>query len=321
MFNRIKNLFKKQTQETKTTGKEETESGSQRVNTLPLKLEEATKPLTPKDIDNILAQRTSKVEPPQLVSAVCQSAGLEREHNEDALFSLTTTLSTNDNSIQFGLYIVADGMGGHQLGEVASSTAIRAMTEHIIERLYLPLFGANPTIPEDSITEILENGISKAHQEILARTRGGGTTLTCVLILGNQMTIAHVGDSRAYHIAGNGTIETLTRDHSLVKRLEELGQITAEEAAVHPQRNVLYRALGQGEPFEPEILTSPLPKTGYLLICSDGLWGVVPEDVILEIINKNENPILATQSLVDAANAAGGPDNISVILVKLPSSE
>ena len=113
-------------------------------------------------------------------------------------------------------------------------------------------------------------------------------------------------------------MKPLTRDHSLVRRLEELGQLTPEEAAIHPQRNVLYRALGQGEPFEPEIITAPLPQPGYLLVCSDGLWGVVPEERMGEIIKSA--PLLSTacQGLIDAANAAGGPDNISAILVRLP---
>jgi len=105
-------------------------------------------------------------------------------------------------------------------------------------------------------------------------------------------------------------------DHSLVRRLIELGQLTEEEAAVHPQRNVLYRALGQTEPFEPEINTMVLPHPGYLLICSDGLWGVVPEAEIFRIVMNAENPSLACHRLVEAANAAGGPDNISVVLLQ-----
>jgi serine/threonine protein phosphatase PrpC len=113
-------------------------------------------------------------------------------------------------------------------------------------------------------------------------------------------------------------MKPLTRDHSLVKRLEELGQLTPEEAAIHPQRNVLYRALGQGEPFEPEVITAPVPDSGYLLICSDGLWGVVPERELGMIIKNSTTLHDACQYMVDAANEAGGPDNISAILVRLP---
>ena len=111
-------------------------------------------------------------------------------------------------------------------------------------------------------------------------------------------------------------MEALTRDHSLVKRLQELGQITPEEAAVHPQRNVLYRALGQGEPFEPEIISTTRPESGSLLVCSDGLWSIVGQEGLQTIIKSGINPQDICDRMIDAANDAGGPDNISAILVE-----
>jgi protein phosphatase len=164
---------------------------------------------------------------------------------------------------------------------------------------------------------VFHSGIEKANEEILKNSYGGGTTVTAVLILGEQMTIAHVGDSRVYSIDNNGIVEPMTRDHSLVKRLQELGQITPEEAAVHPQRNVLYRALGQGEPFEPEIISTSRPDKGALLICSDGLWSIVGQETISEIINNGSSPQETCDKLIDAANDAGGPDNISAIYVDI----
>jgi len=280
-------------------------------------IEADTKPLSAEDIKQVLSEKSNDIEIRELNVSVGQSIGLERDHNEDSLFSITANLSSNASSLLFGFYVVADGMGGHLHGEIASATAVRVISEHVMSKLYAPLFGLSPAIPDESITEILEDGVFKAHNAILEKTSGGGTTLTSVLILGKQMTIAHVGDSRVYRIKNNGTMESITRDHSLVKRLEELGQITAEEAAVHPQRNVLYRALGQGEPFEPEIFTNPLPEDGYLLICSDGLWGVVPEVQIGKIITESSDIYEATDTLVKTANAAGGPDNITAILIKL----
>jgi protein phosphatase len=112
-------------------------------------------------------------------------------------------------------------------------------------------------------------------------------------------------------------MQVLTRDHSLVKRLEELGQITAEEAAVHPQKSMLYRALGQGDSPEPDVFSASIPHPGYIMVCSDGLWGVIPQDRMFEVISDAPSPQRACQSLVDMANAAGGPDNISVILARL----
>ena len=283
--------------------------------------EEVTKPLSPQSSVVLpLEGETSRLglDPPQLIACCAQSVGRQRDHNEDALFSLTTTMACNGGNIPFGLYIVADGMGGHQHGEIASETGIRAMSEHILTKLYLRLISTDPQPADEPLREILQEGVQLAHEAILENVTGGGTTLTTIVVLSNRMTIAHVGDSRVYSVSINGRMKPLTRDHSLVRRLEELGQLTPEEAAIHPQRNVLYRALGQGEPFEPEIITAPLPQPGYLLVCSDGLWGVVPEERMGEIIKSAPQLSQACQGLVDAANAAGGPDNISAILVRLP---
>ena len=157
----------------------------------------------------------------------------------------------------------------------------------------------------------------RAQRAIQREAPGSGTTLTAALVLGQQITIAHVGDSRAYFIYPDGRVEPLTRDHSLVKRLEELGHITADEAVNYPHRNVLYRALGQGEILDPDIFTLGFAQPGYLMLCSDGLWSVLTEQDIIHAVNEASSLQRACQNLVNAANAAGGPDNISVILVQL----
>lgn len=253
-----------------------------------------------------------------LMAGFGQSVGKQRDHNEDALFCLTTMLTGDEVQIPFGVYIVADGMGGHQHGDIASGTAVRSMAGYILRKLYLPLLDLPQAAPGEPLQEIMQNGLYEAHKAIPKFAPGGGTTMTAVLIMGDQITIAHVGDSRAYAVYADGHMQVLTRDHSLVKRLEELGQLTAEEAAQHPQRNVLYRALGQAEPFEPDITTFPLHHPGYLFLCSDGLWGVVAEREIYRLISSSPTPEQACQKLVDAANAAGGPDNITAILVRIP---
>jgi protein phosphatase len=227
-----------------------------------------TRPL-PQETTQITPKK-SHLEPPQLLVGCAQSAGRQRDHNEDALFTLTTTLTSDYGNVPFGLYIVADGMGGHQHGEVASGIAIRVVAGLVVRKLYTTLLSLKHSPPEQSLLEIMQEGVLEAHRTITRQVPGGGTTLTAVLILGNQMTVAHVGDSRAYIINENDSMESLTRDHSLVKRLLELGRITTDEAAVHPQKNVLYRALGQGEPFDPDMNTMQLPDSGYVLLCSDG---------------------------------------------------
>ncbi len=255
---------------------------------------------------------------PQLIAGSAQSVGRQRDHNEDALFTLTTTLVSNKGNIPFGVYIIADGMGGHQYGEIASEIAILTMVEHITKNIFSKLFEINTQPLSGSLQEILVKGVQEAHKTILQNAPGGGTTLTTVIIMDTQMAIAHVGDSRAYSISSDGTLKALTKDHSFVSRLVELGQITPAEAAVHPRRNVLYRALGQGESFDPEIITTSAPGTGSLMICSDGLWGVITEQEISEIIQRSLSPQQTCQAMVDRANAAGGPDNISAIMVNMP---
>jgi len=287
-----------------------TKKASSGVETEPI----VTAPLSPE----VSASNENAFYPPQFPFGSAQSNGKQRDHNEDALFALSTILASDSTSIPFGLFIIADGMGGHQHGEVASGVAIRAMASYVIHKLFVPMYSLNRETPDESLQEILQAGVLEAHQAILKEATGGGTTLTTALIVGSQLMISHVGDSRAYAIHPDGRIHVITRDHSLVKRLEELGQITSSEAAVHPQRNVLYRALGQGEPFEPDVTTYPLPHNGHVLLCSDGLWGVISEKDIIETIRSSTSLQQACHQMVEIANNAGGPDNISVILVQTP---
>lgn len=296
------------------------DSKSRAIETAPLHLDIALEEADASTANTMQGQglQARRLDLPQFIVGVGQSVGKQRDHNEDALFTLTTNLIGEGSPAPFGLYIIADGMGGHQHGEIASSISMRAIASHIVHKMYLPHFGLDDLSIDESIQEIMQEGTLLAHQTILKEAQGSGTTLTAALVIGDRMTIAHVGDSRAYVIHKDGRMQAITHDHSLVKRLEELGQITAEEAAIHPQRNVLYRALGQGEPFEPDVISMPIPRDGYLLICSDGLWGVVNEREIFNIISTATDPQQACQLLIEAANTAGGPDNISVILVRLP---
>jgi serine/threonine protein phosphatase PrpC len=273
-----------------------------------------TAPLSEEQLKSV-TKSGIKYEPTQLIVGCGQSVGKQREHNEDALYFMNSVLAENGGEIPFGIYIIADGMGGHQHGEIASGVAARVLANHLVRNLYLPNLNITPEKPGDPLLEIMKAGVQEVQQAVVKFAPGGGTTLTAALVVGEQVTLAHVGDSRAYFIYPDGRMDAITRDHSLVKRLQELGQITEREAMVHPQRNVLYRAIGQGEPFDADINTYQLPHPGYLLICTDGLWGVVPEDEILRTVTSASDPALACQKLVEAANNAGGPDNISVILV------
>ena len=276
-----------------------------------------TAPLTDQQISSIVAIQNLKSETKQLMAGVGQSVGKQRDHNEDSVLSLTSTMAGSAESIPFGLYIVADGMGGHQFGEVASNAAIRIMGGNITKKFHSYLYSLPTQSLQESLQEVMETSITEAHQYVQREAPGSGTTVTAALVLGQQVTIAHVGDSRAYSIYPDGRIDTITRDHSLVKRLEELGHLSKDEAANFPHRNVLIRALGQGESLEADVFTVPFPQAGYLMICSDGLWGVISEKDIYRSIAEAPNLHRACQNMVEAANLAGGPDNITVILVQM----
>jgi serine/threonine protein phosphatase PrpC len=283
----------------------------------PVREAATTAPLTEQQIQSIVNTSSVRFDLQQLIAACGQSAGKQRDLNEDSLLAITSTLAGNSGNTPFGLYIVADGMGGHQFGEVASNAAIRTVAGTVLRKFHPYLFNLKPEPLDESLQEIMLASVAEAQKVIQREAPGSGTTLTAALILGQQVTIAHVGDSRAYMIYSDGRLETVTRDHSLVKRLEELGHISPSEAADYPHRNVLYRALGQGELLEPDIFTIPFPTAGLLMLCSDGLWGVISEQDLLRAVREAPNLQRACQNLVSAANTAGGPDNISVILVQL----
>lgn len=252
----------------------------------------------------------------QYVYGSWQSVGRQRDHNEDTLFAMSSVLREGTSEFPFGLFIVADGMGGHQHGEVASGAAIKALSGFLVEKLVVPIINGTAASMDTSLQELMEQGIEEAQAAVISNAPGGGTTLTAALVVGEQVTIGHVGDSRAYFAMADGELEPITKDHSLVKRLLELGQISEKEASVHPQRNVLYRAVGQTEPYRPDIETLSFPSTGSLLICSDGLWGVVGKTNLQKALRKAGSQVEICQRMVDMANQAGGPDNISVILVQ-----
>ena len=253
----------------------------------------------------------------QLIPGVARNIGKQREHNEDSLFSLSSYFSEGARETPFGIFVIADGMGGHLFGDVASNVAIKAFSRHLFEKLIIPMLNTESQMPTESLQEIMEASVSDAQTAVQKYAPSGGTTLTAALVMGEQVTIAHVGDSRAYFIHPDGRTQKLTYDHSLVHRLVELGQIEEKDAKTHPQRNVLYRAIGQAEPYKPDIATFLLPHPGKILLCSDGLWSIIPDEEIFKIIISSHSVTDACNDLVNAANAAGGPDNISVILVDI----
>jgi len=243
--------------------------------------------------------------------------GRARGHNEDSLYIFMGEQESAGAAPLFGLFILADGMGGHQAGELASALACRVVAGHLMSQVYLPtLASLERGATQPSLTELLTEAIVSANRVINQTLPGSGTTLTCAMVFGERLFIGHVGDSRIYLRQASGEVRQLTRDHSVVGKLVEIGQLTPEEAVVHPQRNMLYRAVGQGFSLDVDVQSQPLQPGDQFLLCSDGLWGLLSDEELWRIAAAAPTPSAACAQLVAAANAAGGHDNISVILVK-----
>ncbi len=217
MFNFFRNLFRHKDSEHI--------PASTAVETAPIPEEQLSQVSQP--------EQEMEIKPPQLQVGIAQSVGMQRNHNEDTLFAMSAILADGEQDVPFGIFIVADGMGGHLNGEIASGTAAKTRGSYLLAHYYFPYLSGDIDRQETG-HEALENGVSEAQNAVLARAPGGGTTLTAALVVGDQVTISHVGDSRAYFIHADGQIKVMTQDHSLVKRLQDLGQIDEKEASVHP---------------------------------------------------------------------------------------
>jgi len=272
-----------------------------------------TTPLSDDQLE-VVSKAAIALKPAQFLIGTGQSIGIQRDHNEDTLFALNGVLGESSADIPFGVCIIADGMGGHKNGEIASGVSARVVAKYLINRVFMRFFELHNEPTDESIQETLQNALREAQRSVIRYAPGGGTTFTCALMMGEQVTVAHIGDSRGYFIYPDGRIQRITKDHSLVQRMVEIGEITEAEAQTHPQKNVLLRALGQTDPVKPDIQTFQFPKGGYLLLCTDGLWGQVSDNEIYRIVTTNSDVSIACHELVAAANQNGGPDNISVVL-------
>ena len=253
---------------------------------------------------------------PSLKWAVRSDPGLKRTSNEDSY-------STRPD---VGLFVVADGMGGHVAGEVASRVAVEAIEAFIQETAGADKnrtwpFPFDPSISLEA--NRLRAAFRLANRKIAAaiadsqELRGMATTASAVLLGQANASVAHVGDSRVYVLRGD-TLEQLTHDHSWVEEQVRAGTLTPTAARQHPWRNVVTRALSGGEDPEVDVTeVSPRPGERYLL-CSDGLFTVVPDNRIAELLGNAKAPLdVIAQTLVDAANDAGGPDNITALILQI----
>jgi serine/threonine protein phosphatase PrpC len=258
--------------------------------------------------------------PISLAVAARTDVGRARPLNEDTIY--TGELVTEDGPLGY-LLLVADGMGGAQAGEVASAVACTTVKE-------LVTAGLSTGLPADDAGwhELLRRAVAEANRRIYEQARadsarrGMGTTITVAVIVGKRAHLAHVGDSRAYllnqaGVMGEGvTWAALTTDHTLVARLADIGQITPEEARTHPQRHMLYRALGTDPTTEIDVASQALAPGDVLLLCSDGLVNYLEDAELARIVLGEPSPLRAAEQLVALANERGGRDNISVVIAR-----
>jgi PPM family protein phosphatase len=228
--------------------------------------------------------------------------GLVRDHNEDS-FSL---LDLGNRA----LFVVADGMGGHDAGELASRIAVDAVRQNVRDN----------TMPHEAPLRTVELALQRANTEVRreAAHRGSnmGTTLSVALIADGAAYIGSVGDSRVYWME-NGSITQVTEDHTLVAKLAAAGKLSKEEARNHPRSNLLYRTIGTDDTVKAGLYRVELKKGGTLLLCTDGLWGEVEDEAIRRICTDEPHTEIVCARLVQRANANGGKDNITAVVVKV----
>jgi serine/threonine protein phosphatase PrpC len=256
-----------------------------------------------------------------LVATAMRDVGRVRSINQDSAFALITALPRESMDVQMGLFVVADGMGGHDGGEIASRMAVSAVVRTVLADLLVPALDDEVSAAMQSM---VVSAVQQANREIWehARSIGSdmGTTCTSALLLGHTLYLGHVGDSRAY-LHTPGALRPLTADHSAVGRLIQLGQLDPSEAREHPLRSHLYRAIGQQPETVVDFIYEPIENARHLILCSDGLWSMIDEDDMLDVLEHTTWPHDACRELIARANLAGGEDNISVVVVSFPHSQ
>lgn len=248
--------------------------------------------------------------------------GRKHSHNEDAVVTFTYNKELQGRSVPIGFYLVADGMGGHAAGDVASRTVNEIVTEWVLRTKVLPdLAGRTRLLGSDGpAEELLTHAVKAANVALVRQAKASGSdlgsTVTAALILGNCATIVNVGDSRTY-LLRDGVLEQITEDHSLVARLVDAQIIEPDQVRSHPQRNQIYRSLGHHEEVAVDTFDLVLRRHDRLILCSDGLWEMVPDARIQQIVEESRSPQQACYALVATANEAGSDDNISVVIVAM----
>jgi serine/threonine protein phosphatase PrpC len=249
--------------------------------------------------------------------------GLVRELDEDSLLalSLAPTYESRTGPV-LGLFAVADGMGGHEAGEIASKLALQVLTERVLQTIVVQDLAGDKVMEDDVVAQLREATVAANDAVFLARQKAGndmGTTLTAIYIRDNRLFLAHVGDCRAYRWNADGLVQ-LTTDHSVVASMIASGRAAPEEIYTHPQRSVIYRCVGDKPTVEVDTGLLSLAPGERLVLCCDGLWEMIRDEGIADVMMQEADPQVACDVMVQRANLAGGDDNISVIVVQVEAS-
>ena len=249
--------------------------------------------------------------------------GIKRKHkpNEDSLFAMQGTETYNSLPQEFGLFVVADGMGGHANGQNASRMAIQTIIDYM-----LPKISEHKQMVDEAFAKLLRDGVQCAnqavHQRNLEERADMGTTMTAALVFGANAYVANVGDSRTYLYREPGGLTKITLDHSVVASLVEAGIIKPDDIYTHPKRNQIYRSLGEKPVVDVDSFIVSLKAGDKLLLCSDGLWDMVRDPEIQRLMSApTHDPSKTGQTLIQAALDGGGEDNVSVIVVSFSETE
>jgi serine/threonine protein phosphatase PrpC len=253
-----------------------------------------------------------------LIVGTCSHPGITRRHkpNEDSIFAVRGTRAHHAQPQPFGLFLVADGMGGHAHGQEASRLAIQTMIDWV-----LPQVSGCSELHDADCRQILIEGVQAAngaiHQRNTEQRTDMGTTITAALVIGLTAFVVNAGDSRTYLYRASEGLRRVTQDHSVVAYLVKAGIIHPDEVFTHPQRNRIYRSLGAKPMIQVDAFTEQLQPHDTLLLCSDGLWEMVRDPGILQILRTGADPSQMSQALLKAALEGGGVDNISMIVVQV----
>ena len=246
--------------------------------------------------------------------------GNVRQVNEDSFLAFEFTKVQESRGTPIGFYVVADGMGGHQAGEVASRTVNKIVMDKVYSKEVAPSLALATRRLDETSESVLTSAFKEANRILYERARAQGndmgTTLTAALVIGDTATIANVGDSRTY-LWRDGILDQVTQDHSLVASMVAAGVLKPSEVRSHPNRNQVYRTLGINPEVEVDTFIVTLQRGDRLLLCSDGLWEMVLDPEIGRIVGRARSPQDACRKLIQRAKDAGGDDNITVIVVKL----